>query len=102
MKDVLLKCSLAAVVMVAAVVQSSAQTPSIKQQRATALQLEENGQIVEAEAAWHAVLSVHPSDAEAYAHLGLLEARQEHYGAAVLLYSKSFALDPAGPDVRLD
>ena len=102
MKSVLLKCSLAAVVLVAAVVPSSAQTPSINQQRATALQLEENGQIVEAEAAWHAVLGIHPADAEAYAHLGLLEAHQEHFDAAVPFYRKALALNPAMPGVRLD
>jgi tetratricopeptide (TPR) repeat protein len=102
MKDVLFKCSLAAVVLVTAVVPSSAQTPTINQQRATALQLQENGQIVEAETAWHAVLQSHPGDADAYAHLGLLESRQEHFGAAVPLYRKALALDPAMPGVRLD
>jgi tetratricopeptide (TPR) repeat protein len=102
MKYALLRCSFAAAVVIAASVPLSAQPPSINQQRATALQLEENGQIVEAEAAWHAVLRTHPTDAEAYGHLGLLEARQEHYGAAVPLYRKALALNPAMPGVRLD
>ena len=102
MKDVLFKCSLAAVVLVAAAVPSSAQPPSMNQQRTTALQLEENGQIAEAEGAWHAIIRINPSDADAYAHLGLLEARQEHYGAAVPLYRKALALNPAMPGVRLD
>ncbi len=48
----------------------------------------------EAEAAWRSILSAHPSDAEAYAHLGLLEARIEHYTQAVPLYRKALALDP--------
>src|SRR5665213_3868177 len=102
MKSVLLKCSLAAVVLVAAVDPSSAQTPSINQLRATALQLEENGQVAEAEAAWHSVLAIHPADAEAYAHLGLLEAHQEHFDAAVPFYRKALVLNPAMPGVRLD
>jgi tetratricopeptide (TPR) repeat protein len=102
MKSALLKCSLVAAVLVAAVVPSSAQSPPINPQREKALQLEENGQIVEAEAAWHSALQVHPNDADAYAHLGLLESRQEHYGAAVPLYRKALALNPAMPGVRLN
>lgn len=102
MKYALLKSRLAAVVLAIAAVQSSAQAPSINQQRATARELEQNGQIVEAEAAWRSVLRVHPSDAEAYAHLGLLEARQQHYDAAVPLYRKALALNPAMPALRLD
>jgi tetratricopeptide (TPR) repeat protein len=102
MKYVLLKCSLAAVLLVGAVVPSSAQTTSVNQQRATAFELEQNGQIVESEAAWRSVLRAHPSDAEAYAHLGLLEARQQHYEAAVPLYRKALALDPAFPSLRIN
>jgi tetratricopeptide (TPR) repeat protein len=102
MKYALLKCCLAAGVLAIAGVQSSAQAPSVNQQRATAFELEQNGQIVEAEAAWHSVLRVHPSDAEAYAHLGLLEARQQHYDAAVPLYRKALALDPAFPALRIN
>ncbi len=102
MKCALLKCCLAAGVLAIAAVQSSAQAPSINQQRAKAFELEQNGQIVEAEAAWRSVLRVHPSDAEAYAHLGLLEARQQHYGAAVPLYRKALALDPAFPALRIN
>jgi tetratricopeptide (TPR) repeat protein len=102
MKFALLKCSLAAVFLVALAAPSGAQAPPINQQRTTALQLEENGQFVEAEAAWHAAIQVHPNDADAYAHLGLLQSRQEHYGAAVPLYRKALALNPAMPGVRLN
>lgn len=102
MKCALLKCCVAAGVLAIAGVQSSAQAPSVNQQRATAFELEQNGQIVEAEAAWRSVLRVHPSDAEAYAHLGLLEARQQHYGAAVPLYRRALALDPAFPALRIN
>ncbi len=102
MRSVLLKCSLAALVLVAVGFPSIAQTPSINQQRTTALQFEENGQIAQAEAAWHAVLGIHPADAEAYAHLGLLESHQEHFAEAVPFYRKALALNPAMPGVRLD
>lgn len=89
-------------VLAIAAVQSNAQAQSVNLQRATALELEQNGQIVQAETAWRSVLRVHPSDAEAYAHLGLLEARQQRYGAAVPLYRKALALNPAMPALRLD
>jgi tetratricopeptide (TPR) repeat protein len=71
-------------------------------QRQTAFALEQQGDIVGAEAAWRAVVKVHPANAEAYAHLGLLEARYEHYAEAVPLYRKALALDPAMPGLRLN
>ena len=52
--------------------------------------------------AWRAVLQAVPNNAEAYAHLGLLEARQSHYQEAVQFYRKALALDPGKPAVRLD
>ncbi|HZP04826.1 MAG TPA: tetratricopeptide repeat protein [Terracidiphilus sp.] len=102
MKFALLECCLAAGALAIVAVPSRAQTPSSTQQRETAIELEQNGQIVEAEAAWHSILRVHPNDAEAYAHLGLMEARQEHYAAAIPLYRKALALNPRMPGVRLD
>jgi tetratricopeptide (TPR) repeat protein len=71
-------------------------------QRQTALALEQQGKNVEAEAAWRSYLKAHPSDPEPYAHLGLLEARQEHYKEAVPLYRKALALNPAFPGLRLN
>ena len=76
--------------------------PSADRQRETAISLEQQGQLPEAEAAWRALLSVHPRNAEAYANLGLLEARQEHYAEAVPLYRKAIALDPAIPGLQLN
>ena len=67
-----------------------------------ALALEQQGKNVEAEAAWRAVLKTHPASAEAYGHLGLLEAREQHYKEAVPLYRKALALDPAMPGLRLN
>ena len=71
-------------------------------QRQAAVALEQQGQITEAETAWHAVLTAHPDDAEAYAHLGFLEARQEHYKEAIPLYRKALALNPNMPGLRLN
>jgi len=71
-------------------------------QRDSALSLEQQGDVAGAETAWRTVLKDHPSDAEAYAHLGLLEARQEHYREAVPLYRKALALNPSMPGLRLN
>jgi tetratricopeptide (TPR) repeat protein len=73
-----------------------------KSQRQTALALEQQGRNAEAEEDWRAILKAHPSDPEAYAHLGLLEARQEHYKEAVPFYRKAMALGPAVPGLRLN
>lgn len=70
--------------------------------RQGAMALEQQGQSAEAETAWRAVLKANPGDAEAFAHLGLLEARQEHYKEAVSHYRKALALNPAFPNLRLN
>jgi len=70
--------------------------------RQQAMTLEQQGNFADAETAWHAVLKTQPSSAEAYAHLGLLEARQEHYKQAVPLYRKALELNPAIPGLRLN
>ena len=71
-------------------------------QRQAAFALEQQGNNPEAETAWRAVLQGHPADAEAYAHLGFLEARQERYTEAVPLYRKALTLNPAMPGLRLN
>jgi tetratricopeptide (TPR) repeat protein len=76
--------------------------PAVTDPGETAYALEQQGKNAEAEAAWRAVLKVHPSSAEAYAHLGFLEARQEHYTEAVPLYRRALALNPAMPGLRLN
>jgi tetratricopeptide (TPR) repeat protein len=85
-----------------AVTHGAGQTATAQNQRQTALALEQQGNNAEAEAAWRLVLKAHPSNPEPYAHLGLLEARQEHYKEAVPLYRKALALDPAVPGLRLN
>ncbi|MGA2350132.1 MAG: tetratricopeptide repeat protein [Terracidiphilus sp.] len=76
--------------------------PEAQTQRQAALSLEQQGNNVEAEATWRLYLKTHPSRPEPYAHLGLLEARQEHYKDAVPLYRKALALDPAIPGLRMN
>jgi tetratricopeptide (TPR) repeat protein len=71
-------------------------------QRQTAIALEQQGKNAEAEVAWRAFLASQPSNPEAYAHLGFLEAHQQHYAKAVPLYRKALALNPAMPGLRLN
>lgn len=78
------------------------QAPHRESQRQSALALEREGKVPEAEAGWRALLSSQPNDSEAYAHLGLLEARQEHYKEALVLYRKALSLNPKIPGLRLN
>jgi tetratricopeptide (TPR) repeat protein len=71
-------------------------------QRQAALALEQQGKNTEAEAAWRAYLKDHASSPEPYAHLGLLESRQEHYKEAAPLYRKALKLGPDVPGLRLN
>jgi Tfp pilus assembly protein PilF len=75
---------------------------NLDHQRATATALEQQGSYAEAETAWRAVLKAHPANSEAYAHLALLEARQQHYAEAVPLYRKAMDLNPSMPGLRLN
>jgi tetratricopeptide (TPR) repeat protein len=70
--------------------------------RQSALAFEQQGNIMESEQAWRAYLKAHPSDAEPYAHLALLEARQDRYNEAIPLYRKALQLRPGMPGVRLN
>jgi len=70
--------------------------------RQTALVLEQQGRNAESEEAWRSYLRVHPSSSEAYAHLGLLAARQEDYKDAIPLYHKALALHSTIPGLQLN
>jgi tetratricopeptide (TPR) repeat protein len=70
--------------------------------RQEALALEKQGKNAEAEDAWRAYLKDHASSPEAYAHLGLLESRQEHYKEAAPLYRRALKLGPDVPGLRLN
>jgi tetratricopeptide (TPR) repeat protein len=90
-------------VALAAAAGSLAQSTSAPEDhRQIALALEQQGKSAEAESAWRAFLKTHPASPEPYAHLGLLEARQEHFQQAVPLYRKALALDPSFPGLRLN
>ena len=69
-------------------------------QRQAAFSLEQQGKVAEAEAAWRALSTAHPSNPEPFAQLGVLEARQEHYSEAIAFYRKAMALNPAMPRLR--
>ena len=70
--------------------------------RQNALALEQQGQNAEAEQAWQNIAGIDPKNAEAFAHLGLIEARQEHYDEAVANYRKAIALNPELPGVQMN
>jgi tetratricopeptide (TPR) repeat protein len=79
--------------------QSPAKAADIRQ---SAIAFEQQGKLAESEEAWRTYLKTHPSDPEPYAHLGLLEARQEHYKEAAPLYRKALALKPDMAGLRLN
>ncbi len=70
--------------------------------RQDALALEQQGRNAEAEQIWQTIAQAQPKDAEAFAHLGLLEARQHHYDEAVSFYRKALALAPSLPGLELN
>ena len=74
----------------------------VDQQEQAAVALEQQNKAAEAEAAWRAYSKAHPASPEPYAHMGLLEARQEHYTEAIGLYRKALRLNPNVPGLRLN
>ncbi|WP_162601541.1 tetratricopeptide repeat protein [Occallatibacter savannae] len=84
-------------------VLSLAQTPvNADDPRQTAIQFEQQGDAARAQEAWQSVLKLHPRDAEAFAHLGLLEAHLERYEQAIGHYEKAMSLNPEMPGLRLN
>ena len=70
--------------------------------RAKALVLEQQGKTLAAEQAWRGMVKSNPRNAEALAHVGLLEARQEHYPEAITFYRRAFALNASIPGLRMN
>lgn len=77
-------------------------SPTADPTRQHALTLEQEGQLSEAEAAWRDYIKAHPNTPEPYAHLGLLEARQEHYSQAVQFYRKALQMDPQSQGLHIN
>ena len=106
LQSLCITASLAAVLASIALLAFPAAAQAPDEARQQAMALEQQGNFADAESAWRAVLKTHPSSAEAYAHLGLLEARQERYKQAVPLYRKALelspALNPSIPTLRLN
>lgn len=67
-----------------------------------AYSLEREGRLPEAAAAWGALAKQYPSNPEPLAHLGLIEAKQEHYSEAIKYYRRAMTLNPAMPGLRLN
>jgi tetratricopeptide (TPR) repeat protein len=92
-----------AMMLILACSNGSGQTAATSSsKRDAAFALEQQGNDVEAEAAWREILKSRPNDAEAYAHLGFLESRQQHYSQAILFYRKASALNPSMPGLQLN
>ena len=87
-------CAAASIGLASALAQSG-----VRQQ---ALALEQQGRNAEAAEIWSSIVEHDPHDAEALAHLGLIEARQEHYGQAIAYYRRAVALDPAFPSLEMN
>lgn len=98
-----LQCGISfAMALLFAVSSCPGQTVAASSRRDTAFALEQQGRNVEAEAAWQKILDNQPNDAEAYAHLGFLESRQQHYSRAVVFYRKALALNSSMPGLQLN
>ena len=70
--------------------------------RAQAMALEQSGQNAKSEQIWAGIAKAEPHNAEALAHLGLLEARQEHYDAAIGYYRQALAIKPDLPGLQMN
>jgi tetratricopeptide (TPR) repeat protein len=73
---------------------------TIKRQQA--LVLEQQHDFGEAEAAWQALSKTYPKNPEPYAHIAVLEARQEHYKEAIPLYRKALEINPHVSGLRFN
>jgi tetratricopeptide (TPR) repeat protein len=70
--------------------------------RRKAMSLEQKGQNAEAEEIWGAIAKADARNAEALAHLGLLEARQEHYETAIDYYRHAAAINSDLPGLQMN
>jgi tetratricopeptide (TPR) repeat protein len=64
--------------------------------------LEQQGKFPEAEVIWSRLSSANPRNPGPFAHLGVLEARQNRYESAIKNYRKALALNPSLPGLQVD
>ena len=64
--------------------------------------LSAQGRLAEAERSWQTITTLDPHNAQAWAQLGLVEAREANYPAAVEAYQRALNLSPGIPDLQLD
>jgi tetratricopeptide (TPR) repeat protein len=64
--------------------------------------LSAQGRLAEAERSWQAITTLDTNNARAWAQLGLVEAREANYPAAVEAYQRALKLSPGIPDLQLD
>lgn len=75
--------------------QTKGTSPQVAAAVQRALTLEQQAKLAEAEGAWESVVKLEPRNAQAYAHMGLLEARRERYAEAIVFYRKAQLLAQA-------
>jgi tetratricopeptide (TPR) repeat protein len=85
-----------------ATTRSKAQSIDPAGMRANAIALEQRGDNAEAEQVWQALAKADPANAEAFAHLGLLEARQQRLESAIAFYRQAIALNPNLPGLQMN
>lgn len=93
-------CVGAVAVALMPVLKGQQEDPAQNRMRATAL--ERQGLNAEAEQIWDGIAKADPHDAEALAHLGLLEARQERFEAAIDYYRRARAINPDLPGLQMN
>ena len=72
------------------------------EQRQQAFSLEQQGKYAEAETVWRGLSKAYPTNAEPYAHMGLIEAREEHYAGAAAFYRKALKFSPQMKGLHLN
>lgn len=93
-------CIVAIAVALMPVLKGQQEDPA--QIRMRAMALERQGLNAEAEQIWDGIAKADPHDAEALAHLGLLEARQERFEAAIDYYRRAMAINPDLPGLQMN
>jgi tetratricopeptide (TPR) repeat protein len=79
-----------------------AQEQDLAQLRLKATALEQQGQNPDAEEIWGSIAEADAKDAEAFAHLGLLEARQERLETAIDYYRRAVAINSNLPGLQMN